>query len=124
MPARPCSGLIWGGVVLAVAPSFFWWLTPVVAGLAVAVPLSVLSSRLDIGLWLKRHGLFLTPEETRTPAELRRLRRAVNRGGWVRSTTAPDANARYTPDEAGLPMSQAQWPEKRPAAEEEAQAIG
>jgi membrane glycosyltransferase len=112
-------GVLWAIPVLLIAPEFFWWLTPVLAGLAVAVPLSVLSSRIDLGLALKRAGLFLTPEETRTPIELRRLRRALNRGGWP---PAPEGStipaSQLVPEEAGLPMSHMEMNEAhRPATE-------
>jgi membrane glycosyltransferase len=107
-------GLVWGIATFAVAPDFFWWLTPIFAGLVVAVPLSVLSSRLGLGLALKRFGLFLTPEETNPPPELRRLRRALSRGGW----TPPGAPGRepelpLVPAEAGLPMAQMAWPAEK-----------
>lgn len=65
-------GVIWAGVLLALAPTFFWWFLPVLIGLVLAVPVSVLSSRARIGAWLHRHRIFLTPEETR-PAPVLRL---------------------------------------------------
>jgi membrane glycosyltransferase len=39
--------------------------------LALAVPLSVLTSRTALGLWLQRQGVMLVPEERHTPAVLR-----------------------------------------------------
>jgi membrane glycosyltransferase len=56
-------GVVWGGAILWYAPDFLWWMAPVVAGLAAAIPLTVYSSRTNIGLALRRGGLFLTPEE-------------------------------------------------------------
>ena len=44
--------------------TLFWWLAPVLIGLWVSIPVSVWTSRLDIGLNAKREKLFLTPEET------------------------------------------------------------
>jgi membrane glycosyltransferase len=111
-------GLIWAGAVFWIAPNFFWWLTPIFAGLAVAIPLSVLSSRSSLGLKLKHWGLFLTPEETRPPAELRRLRRALNRG--LAAGTPPTGGEGQseeevlTPEENGAAMGHAAWPEKKP----------
>jgi len=65
--------LIWGAVVYVVNPGFFWWLSPILISLVVAVPLSVWSSRPDIGRAARRLGLFITPEEVERPAQLRRL---------------------------------------------------
>ncbi len=65
-------GLVWAGVLLSLAPTFFWWFLPVLIGLVLAVPVSILSSRAGIGAWLHRHSVFLTPEETR-PAPVLRL---------------------------------------------------
>ncbi len=47
------------------------WLIPLVMPLALAVPLSVLTSRTAIGMWLQRQGLMLVPEECVVPAVLR-----------------------------------------------------
>jgi membrane glycosyltransferase len=49
------------------------WLVPMVMPLALAVPLSVLTSRTALGLWLQRQGVMLVPEERHTPAVLRQV---------------------------------------------------
>jgi membrane glycosyltransferase len=105
-------GVVWAGVMIAFAPNFFWWMTPVLLGLILSIPLSVLSSRLDFGLASKRMGLFLTPDETRPPAELRRLRRAIARGGAAPgdATQSYGAADPLTPPESGLPMLHMEWP--------------
>jgi membrane glycosyltransferase len=54
-------------------PDFFWWLSPVLAGLVLSIPLSILSSRPDIGRSARRLGLFLIPEEIDPPQVLARL---------------------------------------------------
>ena len=56
-------------------PDFFWWLTPVLAGLVLSVPLSMLSSRPDIGRAARALGMFLIPEEIEPPQVLARLPR-------------------------------------------------
>jgi membrane glycosyltransferase len=56
------------------APTLFWWLSPVVLGLLVAVPLSYLLGQADAGAWLQSKRLFATPEEGRAPAVLARCR--------------------------------------------------
>jgi len=63
------TGIAWGAVILAFAPRYIWWLLPVLAGMVLAVPLTVMTSRTSAGLWLRKHRLLLTPEETDPPAE-------------------------------------------------------
>ncbi len=70
-------GLLWGAAILMLAPRFIWWMMPVLAGLLVSAFLTVISSRADVGLALRRHGLLLTPEETTPPPELAALQRAL-----------------------------------------------
>jgi membrane glycosyltransferase len=55
-------------------PTLFWWFTPVLAGMALSIPLSVFTSRRHLGARLRKLGLFLTPEETAPPPELVALR--------------------------------------------------
>ncbi|MQM36544.1 Glucans biosynthesis glucosyltransferase H [wastewater metagenome] len=64
------GGLLWGGVTAWLALGFFWWLTPIVAGLVLAAPIVVCSSRLDWGEWMVRSGTWAAPEERRPPAVL------------------------------------------------------
>jgi membrane glycosyltransferase len=66
-------GLAWGAVILTFAPRYIWWLLPVLAGMVLAVPLTVMTSHTGAGLWLRRHRLLLTPEEVDPPAELAAL---------------------------------------------------
>jgi membrane glycosyltransferase len=67
-------GLIWGAAVLWLAPLTFWWFAPVLAGMLLAIPLSVWTSRSAWGTCTRNLGLFLTPEETTHSAELGTLR--------------------------------------------------
>lgn len=74
---QTATAVAWGALAYWLDPLFFAWLSPVLLGLTLAVPLSTLSSRLGLGERLKRRGLFLTPEESAPPAiiaELRHLR--------------------------------------------------
>ena len=57
---------------LVISPSLAAWMSPTVAGLILAVPISAISGQLWLGLALKRAGLLLTPEEVEPPAVLRR----------------------------------------------------
>jgi len=54
-------------------PAFFWWFTPVLLGLLLSVPVSMLSSSIALGRKARELGLFLTPEETDPPAVMRYL---------------------------------------------------
>lgn len=66
-------GLVWGGAAFVLIPAFFLWLSPVIAGLVLAIPLSIILSKSDLGEGARRLGIFLIPEETQPPYELRRL---------------------------------------------------
>jgi membrane glycosyltransferase len=70
-------GLVWGTVILMLAPRFIWWMTPVLAGLLLSAFLTMISSRVGVGLGLRRLGLLLTPEESSPPPELASLQRAL-----------------------------------------------
>jgi membrane glycosyltransferase len=63
-------GLVFGGIAWLVSPYLALWMSPVVLGLALAIPLAWLTARKDLGLGLKRLGLLLVPEETDTPRVL------------------------------------------------------
>jgi len=67
-------GLAWGVFMWFLSPSLFWWFTPVLAGMVLSVPLSVLTSRRSLGARARKLGLFLTPEEIAPPPELVALR--------------------------------------------------
>ncbi len=66
-------GIVWGISAYVVLRSFFWWLSPVLAGMLFAIPLSLLLGSAKIGELTRRWGLFLFPEESNPPYELRRL---------------------------------------------------
>jgi membrane glycosyltransferase len=67
-------GLVWGGVAWAVEPVFFLWLSPVMAGLVLSIPISVYSGRRSLGDRLQRRGLFRVPGEIEPPAAVRASR--------------------------------------------------
>jgi membrane glycosyltransferase len=66
-------GLVWGAAILALAPKFIWWMIPVLAGMIVAVPFTVLTSRASLGRALRTRGWLVTPEESAPPPELAAL---------------------------------------------------
>ncbi|MCC6135764.1 MAG: glucans biosynthesis glucosyltransferase MdoH [Candidatus Contendobacter sp.] len=66
-------GVIAGVLSYIYVPAFFWWFTPVLLGLMLAIPVSILSSSMALGRQSRQLGLFLTPEESEPPAVLRYL---------------------------------------------------
>lgn len=67
-------GLAAGWVSFHYVPSFFAWLIPVLSGLVLSIPLSMLSSSTAVGQATRRLGLFLTPEESREPRIIQLLK--------------------------------------------------
>nr|WP_159997906.1 glucans biosynthesis glucosyltransferase MdoH [Roseomonas sp. 18066] len=67
-------GLVFGGAAWLVSPYLALWMSPVVIGLALAIPLAAFTARRGLGVGLRRLGLLLTPEERDTPAVLIRAR--------------------------------------------------
>ena len=64
-----------GALTLAIAgvdASALLWLIPVGMPLLLAIPMTVLTSRIDFGTHLRAAGWLLIPEESRSPAVLRR----------------------------------------------------
>jgi membrane glycosyltransferase len=66
-------GVVAGALSYQYVPAFFWWFIPVLLGLVLAIPVSMLSSSIALGRLSREWGLFLTPEETDPPAVLRYL---------------------------------------------------
>lgn len=60
------------------APSFLFWLSPVLLGLVCSVPLSMFLGSLEIGKKLKNSGLLLINEEVESPEVLKAKRQALN----------------------------------------------
>ncbi|CAM5766836.1 glucans biosynthesis glucosyltransferase H [Labrys miyagiensis] len=60
-------GLFAGVAAYVISPYLFTWMSPTIIGLLLAIPLSWASGQLSIGLWLRRHGVLATPEESSPP---------------------------------------------------------
>ena len=93
-------GLVWGGVILAIAPRYIWWMSPILGGLLLSVPLTMLTSLSSAGVWMRKRGLLMTPEESDTPPELQALEKMMAAGGF--GAEAVEA----TGGEAGKPIEQ------------------
>jgi membrane glycosyltransferase len=80
--ARVYAGHTFFGILLAAAAyavswSLFLWMTPVIAGLLLAIPLAALTADARLGRRLRRIGLLLVPEESRPPTILLRANELV-----------------------------------------------
>lgn len=67
-------GIAWAGFAAWLNPAFVPWLLPIAGSLIAAIPLSVWTSRVRAGVACRKRRLFLTPEESAPPPELRRVR--------------------------------------------------
>jgi membrane glycosyltransferase len=74
-------GVLWGAIILFIAPRYIWWMSPILIGLLLSVPLTMLTSLTGAGVWARGHGLLLTPEETEPPLELAALEQLMASGG-------------------------------------------
>jgi membrane glycosyltransferase len=81
-----------------VSPYLLAWMSPVVLGQALAIPLAVWTSSAAIGLGLRRAGLLRIPEEMTPPPV---LAQAVARARELGNAVPPDALRRLR-DDAGL----------------------
>lgn len=67
-------GLVWGISSYIILPSFFWWSLPVMLGMVLSIPISIMLAKNSLGQKALELGFFVTPEESTPPYELRRLR--------------------------------------------------
>jgi membrane glycosyltransferase len=90
-------GVAWAAGVYWLDPSYLWWLLPIVGALMLSIPLSVYTSRVTIGRWLRRAGLFVIPEELDAPPEIRSMTDIVRHShplpGFVDAAVDPLTNA-------------------------------
>jgi membrane glycosyltransferase len=86
-------GVVVGILTYVLIPDFFWWLSPIVLGLVLAIPFAQVSSRPGLGAELRRSGIFLIPEEVDPPPVLRRLRRFEGATPALPGTLGGEANA-------------------------------
>jgi membrane glycosyltransferase len=77
-PMSVVIGLMGVGVSLLNANALLW-LAPVALPLLLAVPLTVATSHVDLGAWMRSRGVLLIPEESWSPAVLRSAWRHASR---------------------------------------------
>jgi membrane glycosyltransferase len=72
-------GLVWGAAAYNFNEGFFWWMTPVLAGMVLSPLLTRWSSLHELGLKARRAKFFMTPEEASPPFELTRAAELANK---------------------------------------------
>jgi membrane glycosyltransferase len=70
--AHTVLGIITLFAAALISPSLVVWMSPTIAGLIFAIPLSWASGNLSLGLAMRRIGLLRTPEETAPPSVVAR----------------------------------------------------
>ena len=95
-PPREANGVAWRDAVRQLSPmtmagvtvaagvamvntQALLWLAPVTLPLLLAIPLTVVTSHVDLGVWLRAQGVLIIPEESWSPAVLRRAWRHASR---------------------------------------------
>jgi membrane glycosyltransferase len=71
--AHTLLGVLGAVLVFRIDPRLALWMSPILAGLILSIPLSYFTGSLPIGLSFRRHGIFETPEESRPFPELVQL---------------------------------------------------
>lgn len=91
-------GLLLAAAAYAVSWTLFLWMTPILAGLLLAIPLAALTADAGLGRGLRRLGLLKVPEEARPPEILVRARELAA----ILEDEIPEADAvsRLASDEA------------------------
>jgi membrane glycosyltransferase len=64
-------------IVYRIDPHLAFWMSPILAGLILSIPLSYLTGSRELGLSLQRHRIFETPEESRPFPELAQLQTSM-----------------------------------------------
>jgi membrane glycosyltransferase len=70
--AHTLFGAVLAGAAYMISPPFLLWMSPVILGLVLAIPLSAVTGQPVWGRAFRRWGLLVTPEETAPPAVLQR----------------------------------------------------
>lgn len=74
-PVSLVFGIGWGWITWLVAPAFFWWLVPVLAGITLSVPFAIVTSMKMAEKPGAKKGLFRVPALVDEPPVLANLRR-------------------------------------------------
>jgi len=61
-------GIVWTYIAWNIGPAFIAWMSPILLGLLLSAPVSVITSRTRYGKALARHKILATPEELQPPS--------------------------------------------------------
>jgi len=61
-------GIVWTVIAWNIGPAFIAWMSPILLGLVLSAPVSVITSRTRYGRGLARHKILSTPDELSPPA--------------------------------------------------------
>lgn len=99
-------GMVWGIIAYYFDTNFFWWMSPVLLGLLLAAPLTVLLSSETVGRWLRGRGILRIPEEIHPPsvvaeipdleAEFSKVINSTPTSGVVAAIVDPYVNALHS----------------------------
>jgi len=81
-------GLAWGWLCWTTDRGFFYWMSPVLAGMILSIPYTVWTSRAGAGLLLRKLGIWVTPEESGPPPELAELEERLQTDAEAAGKTA------------------------------------
>ena len=74
-------GVAWAAALAAFAPKLLPWMSPVLAGMVLSIPLSAITASANSGLGARSRGLFVTPEESAPSLEMRELEESLGHPG-------------------------------------------
>ncbi len=66
-------GIVWAVIAWHINPNFFYWMSPVLLGWILSIPLSIITSHSELAHWFTQRQLLTTPEESQPPEIIRHL---------------------------------------------------
>jgi len=73
-----CIAVAWGVTTFYFTPSLFMWLLPVLVGMVLAAPVIHFSSSSELGIAIRKMGIFIIDQEVNECTALKRLRVAMS----------------------------------------------
>jgi membrane glycosyltransferase len=89
-------GLLFAIEAVLISPAFFAWVSPLILGMVLSIPLSAASGARCVGSRLRRLGLLVTPEEVECPAILRRANELTDQLVAIRETRHIQCESSHT----------------------------
>ena len=84
------AGIAWTFVAWQIGPVFTLWMSPILLGLILCIPVSVLTSRARYGRILRRWNILSIPEEIDPPSVMRQADKAAERVHTALNAEMPD----------------------------------